>query len=48
VLATQAAELVDRLELDVMSAGVCLPCLTFVAFPVDAGREQEARRELGI
>jgi hypothetical protein len=45
VLATQAAELVDRLELDVMSAGVCLPCLTFVAFPLHAGREQEARRE---
>jgi hypothetical protein len=45
VLANQAAELVDRLELDVMSAGVCLPCLTFVAFPLDAGREHEARRE---
>jgi len=39
------AELVDRLELDVMTAGICLPCLTFVAFPLDSGDEREARRE---
>ena len=37
--------LVDRLELDVMTAGICLPCLTFVAFPLDSGDEREARRE---
>lgn len=37
--------LVDRLELDLMSSGVCLPCLTFVAFPLDSGDEREARRE---
>jgi hypothetical protein len=37
--------LVDELELDVMTAGVCLPCLTFVAFPLDLGDEREARRE---
>jgi hypothetical protein len=40
-----AVELVGRLELDVMNAGVCLPCLTYVAFPLDLGRLQEARRE---
>lgn len=38
-------ELVEQLGLDFMTAGVCLPCLTFVAFPLDSGREQEARRE---
>ena len=37
--------LVDQLELDVMTAGICLPCLTLVAFPLDAGDEREARRE---
>ena len=37
--------LVERLDLDVVTAGVCLPCLTFVAFPLDLGREAEARRE---
>lgn len=28
-----------------MAAGVCLPCLTFVAFPLASGNEREARRE---
>jgi len=28
-----------------MAAGVCLPCLTFVAFPLDSGDEPRARRE---
>ena len=37
--------LVDQLELDVMTSGVCLACLTFVAFPLDSGDEREARRE---
>jgi|SRR5688500_17769251 len=37
--------LVDRLELDVMTSGVCLACLTFVAFPLDSGDERTARRE---
>ena len=36
---------VDQLELDVMTAGICLPCLTFVAFPLDSGDERQARRE---
>lgn len=40
-----AKELADALELELFSAGVCLACLTFVAFPLDLGREQEARRE---
>ena len=35
----------DRLELDLMSAGVCLPCLTYIAFPLDLGEERKARRE---
>lgn len=38
-----AKTLVDQLELDVMTSGVCLACLTFVAFPLDSGREREAR-----
>src|SRR5688572_2398429 len=37
--------LVDQLELDVMTAGICLPCLTFVAFPLGSGDERAARRE---
>jgi hypothetical protein len=40
-----AAAIVRALELDVMTAGVCLPCLTFVAFPLDLGDERDARRE---
>lgn len=40
-----ATALVDQLELDVMTAGICLPCLTFVAFPLDSGDERKARRE---
>jgi len=28
-----------------MTAGICLACLTFVAFPLHAGDEREARRE---
>jgi hypothetical protein len=40
-----ATQLVDQLELDVMTAGICLACLTFVAFPLDSGDERDARRE---
>lgn len=40
-----AQELANALELDLFGAGVCLACLTFVAFPLDLGHEQEARRE---
>lgn len=37
--------IVDSLGLELFTAGVCLPCLTFVAFPLDSGDEREARRE---
>ena len=40
-----AAKVVRELDIDVMTAGVCLPCLTFVAFPLDCGDERRARRE---
>jgi hypothetical protein len=29
--------LVYRLDLDVRTAGICLPCLTVFAFPLDSG-----------
>ena len=37
--------IVDSLGLELFTAGVCLPCLTFVAFPLDLGDERKARRE---
>lgn len=40
-----ARELAEALELELFGAGVCLPCLTFVAFPLDSGDERAARRE---
>lgn len=40
-----AKDLADALELELYSAGVCLPCLTFAAFPLDSGDERTARRE---
>lgn len=40
---TAATALAERLELDLNAAGVCLPCLTFVAYPLDSGKEREAR-----
>jgi hypothetical protein len=39
----RAAALAAQLELDVYGIGICLPCLTFVAFPLDAGKVHEAR-----
>jgi hypothetical protein len=39
------AELMSGLELDFMTSGVCLPCLTLVAFPLDRGDVRAARRE---
>ncbi len=41
----RAAVLAERLELDVMTVGVCLACLSFAAFPLDLGDERTARRE---
>jgi hypothetical protein len=40
-----AKELAERLELELYGSGVCLACLTFVAFPLDSGDERTARRE---
>lgn len=37
-------QLAAALELDVYGAGICLLCLSFVAFPLDAGNEQETAR----
>ncbi len=42
-----AKELADALELELYSAGVCLPCLTLVAFPLDSGDERAATRRSG-
>jgi hypothetical protein len=38
------AQLAEALDLDVYDVGICLPCLSFVAFPLDAGDEQETAR----
>lgn len=37
-------QLAAALDLDVYDAGICLPCLSFVSFPLDAGDEQETAR----
>lgn len=42
----RAAAFARTLELDFNATGVCLPCLTFIAFPLDLGDEREARRQL--
>lgn len=39
------SEVVDGLDLRLDGAGICLACLTFVAFPLDSGDERSARRE---
>jgi hypothetical protein len=41
----ETAKVVGELDLDVTTAGVCLSCLTFVAFPLDCGEERRARQE---
>ena len=41
-----ADALAARLELDLFTVGICLPCLTFVAFPLDSGDDAEYRRAL--
>jgi hypothetical protein len=40
----RAAILAAALDLDVHEAGICLPCLSFVSFPLDDGDEREVRR----
>ena len=39
----RAWELATNLDLDMHEAGICLACLSFVAFPLDSGNEREAR-----
>ena len=41
-----ADALAARLELDMWTVGICLPCLTFVAFPLDSGNDAEYRSAL--
>jgi imidazolonepropionase-like amidohydrolase len=40
----RAWELATTLDLDMNEVGICLACLTFVAFPLDRGDEREVRR----
>ena len=42
----EAEALAARLDLDLRTVGICLPCLTFVAFPLDSGDEREYKRAL--
>jgi imidazolonepropionase-like amidohydrolase len=39
----RAWELATKLDLDMYETGICLACLTFVAFPIDSGNEREAQ-----
>lgn len=39
-------QFVRELELDMYEIGICLACLTFVAFPLDLDDEAEARRAI--
>ena len=41
----EVVALVARLELDLWTSRVCLPCLTFIAFPLDSGDVFEAQRQ---
>src|SRR3954453_477976 len=40
----RAWELASTLDLDMNEVGICLACLTFVAYPLDGGDEREVRR----
>jgi hypothetical protein len=40
----RAANLASKLDLQVHDIPLCLPCLSFVAFPLDSGDERELRR----
>ena len=39
-------QLVAALDLDVFEIGICLPCLSFVSFPLDDGDEREVSRSI--
>jgi len=41
----RAAVLAATLDIEVWKAGICLPCLSFVSFPLDHGDEREVRRQ---
>ena len=40
---TRAAELAAQLDMHVHAIPICLPCLTFVAWPLDDGDERELK-----
>jgi len=40
----RAALLAASLDIEVWKAGICLPCLSLVSFPLDDGDEREVRR----
>jgi hypothetical protein len=41
---TRAAELAAQLDMHVHAIPICLPCLSFVALPLDDGDQREVRR----
>jgi hypothetical protein len=41
---TRAAQLAAQLDVYVHEIPICLPCLSFVVFPLDSGDERELRR----
>jgi hypothetical protein len=41
---TRAAQLAAQLDVHVHEIPICLPCLSFVVFPLDSGDERELRR----
>jgi hypothetical protein len=41
---TRAAKLAAKLDVHVHEIPICLPCLSFVVFPLDSGDERELRR----
>jgi len=41
--AKRAADLAAKLDLDAYETGICLPCLSIVAFPLDSGDEPKTR-----
>jgi hypothetical protein len=46
ITAQQAQAVAQALELDLDELDICLACLSFVSFPLDAGDDREVRRAL--
>jgi hypothetical protein len=46
ITAQQARAVGHALELDLDELDICLACLSFVSFPLDAGDDREVRRAL--